>query len=227
MAARDPVSILRRWAEGAYYPLKSQRVITALGARMAGASDAWWAAFREVLGDADEAATRNLAMPLRALLENADRALQGAIATAARTDRKVAEVFWAAMAWPTPRRSIAYNLLGRNLVVQTYVRYCRTDAWEDSWSFDALMELLDSDPEELWEVARELLRLDDDQLPAIVGAVILEELLKLDGQAWIGRMEVEAARSPDFRVSLSTIAPYGIERGVIARAEAATGRRIQ
>lgn len=194
---------------------------------MAGDADAWWAAFREVLEDADQTATHNLGMPLQALLENGDRALQDAIATAARTDRKVAEVFWAAMESPTPRRSIAYNLLGRDLVVQTYARYCRTDAWEDSWSFDALMELLDSNPEELWEVARELLKLDDDRLPAIIGAVILEELLKQDGKTWIDRMEVEAARSARFRFALSTIATDGIDQAVIPRVESVTGRPLR
>ncbi len=50
--------------------------------------------------------------------------------------------------------------------------------------------------------------------------------LQRDAQAWIGRMEFEAARSPRFKVALSTIATYGIDQGVIARVEAVTGRQL-
>jgi hypothetical protein len=124
-------------------------------------------------------------------------------------------------------------LLGRQMTLEAFVRlapriptrpgHSRPPESEDGWSGDALFYLTDQDPDEAWTLGLELLAVSADEVwVATIGAFIVEELLRDDGDAFIERIEAEAPRNERLRMALPT-ARYAVPENLIARVKAAAG----
>ena len=225
----EPRETIAAWAAGRFYPLAgedaSRTALDDLQDAMAAEPKDWWSAFVEVLRAGDQAAVGNLGSPLARLLYVAQPELHREIAAAARIEPKVAEAFWSAMEDLRAQR-LAYRELGRVLVVSTYRDYCETDSWEYSWSFSALLYLLEDEPDELWSIGLDLLRTGDDEMPRIVGAVILEELLERYLDRYVEQMEAEAQRDPRFKLALGTVYLSKVPAQLVARVQAAADKKL-
>lgn len=91
-------------------------------------------------------------------------------------------------------------------LARTWLRYQRTEDERRWWAVSRVQELADDDPNELWEVTLELVRLADaEELLCQVGAGPLEVLVRYDGKEFIERIVSKARGDPKFRVALSCV----------------------
>lgn len=212
----DEIAVLRRWARGDFYPLSGddRGALDDLADEMAKRPEEYWLAFRELLPDADRAATQNLSMPFGALLQIGGERLWDQVAETARGDRKIADAFWNAMDF-VRLNGEAYKRLGRRMTLEAFARHEPRipsksgqpwpEEWEDTWSGEVLFYLTEQDPDEAWAMALELLALTDDpRWASTIGAFIIEDLLHDHGDAFIDRIEAEAARNERLRMALPT-----------------------
>ena len=228
--ADNEFEVLRRWGHGDFYPLNGDQrgALDDLADEMAKHPDDWWKAFRKLLPEVDRATTQNLSMPFGALLRVGGERMWDHVAEAARSDRKIADAFWNAMYFEMLTGE-AYRCLGRRMTIEAFVRHeprlgmGLADEWEDSWSGDVLFYLTKEDPDEAWALALELLAIKDDpDWASTVGAFIIEELLHDRGDAFIDRIEAEAARNERLRMALPT-ARWRVPDHLMVRARAASG----
>ena len=96
----------------------------------------------------------------------------------------------------------------------------------ESWF--ASGELAESDPEAAWTLTLALIeRLPDERLD-LVGAVVLEHILEHHAEAFVSRVELQAAQDPRFRECLATVwlVDDYASSAVLARLNAASGNRL-
>ena len=234
---KDPEAVLRHWGRGDFYPLRPDErgrdAVDDLADEMATDPNVWWLAFRELFSESDKPAVDNLVMPFAALLQRAGETMWDQVADAARSDRKIANEFWDAMSHLRLAEE-AYKRLGRQMTVEAFVRHEPRigagtshqrwlDEWEDEWSGDVLFYLTQEDPDEAWALCLELLAASADPgWAATIGAFIVEDLLRDHGDAFIDRVEAEAARNERLQMALPT-ARWMVPEHLIARVKAAAG----
>lgn len=233
----DQVDILRRWARGDFYPLSPQvpgpNALTDLAQEMGREPIVWWRSLHALLLELDQEGVRNLNLPFAALLDVGGEQLVNEVASIAHREPKVANEFWDAME-SLRRSSEAYRRLGRRQTIEAFIRHVPRiswspeqpyiEVWEDGWSGDVLFFLTEEDPDEAWAVALELLRVSADPVwSSMVGAFIVEELLRDHGDAFIERIEAEAATNDRLRRSLPTT-EWAVPEHLMARVKAAAGR---
>src|SRR6266542_2167279 len=214
----DQVDVLRRWARGEFYPLTPEELgpsaLDKLAEEMRGDPIAWWRSLHVLLLELGEEGVHALNMPLAALVDVGGEQLIDEVAIIAQRDPKVAYAFWDAMHF-LRRSSEAYRQLGRRQTIGAFVRHVpristspnqpRIEVWEDGWSGDVLVFLNEEDPDEAWALGLDLLKVSAD--PAwsnTIGAFVFEELLRDHGDAFIDRIEAEAATNDRLRKSLPT-----------------------
>src|SRR5260370_39615116 len=94
------------------------------------------------------------------------------------------------------------------------------EVWEDGWSGDVLFFLNEEDPDEAWAVALELLKVSADPVwSSMIGAFIVEELLRDHGDAFIERIEAEAATNDRLKRSLPTT-EWAVPEHLMSRVQA-------
>ena len=233
----DQVDILRRWARGDFYPLTPEvpgpNALNGLAEEMGRRPIVWWRSLHALLLELDQEGVRNLNMPFAALLDVGGAQLVNEVASIAHREPKVANEFWDAMEF-LQRSSEAYRRLGRRQTIEAFVRHVpriswspkqpQIEVWEDGWSGDVLFFLNDEDPDEAWAVALELLRVSADPVwISTIGAFIVEELLRDHGDAFIERIEAEAATNDRLRRSLPTT-EWAVPEHLMPRVKAAAGR---
>jgi hypothetical protein len=233
----DQVDILRRWARGDFYPLSPEvpgpNALNELAQDMGREPIVWWRSLHALLLELDEKGVRNLNMPFAALLDVGGAHLVNEVASVAHREPKVANQFWDAMEF-LRRSSEAYRRLGRRQTIEAFVRHVPRiswspkqpyiEVWEDQWSGDVLSFLNEEDPDEAWAVALELLRVSADPVwSSMVGAFIVEELLRDHGDAFIERIEAEAATNDRLRRSLPTT-EWAVPEHLMPRVKAAAGK---
>lgn len=218
---------LRSWARGDFYPLEhdehDRTALDDLAAKMAPEPAEWWDAFRTLYPELDKNAAQKLNMPFAALLHVADERIQEKVASLARDDRRIANAFWDAME-DLNRSHVAYQQLGRGLAMAAFMRLIEdAERWEDQWGSFAVFYLTDKDPDEAWTFGLEVLTASDDpEWIGIVGAFIVEELLRDHGDAFINRIEAEAAVNDRLKRSLP-ITRWAVPDHLLPRVEAAAG----
>lgn len=212
LTAATEIDRLRGWARGEFYPLSPEELgrnaLDDLYDEMKLQSKAWWAAFKILFAEADRGAARNLIMPFAALLDAGGESLREEAAEAARADPRLRNAFWGAMDFAQRSRE-AYWKFGRPMMVEAFARHqtripsARDHPWPnegDEWSGDALIYLINDDPNEAWSVALDLLAMSVD--PETIGVFIIEDLLREHGDDLIERIEAEAARNERLREAL-------------------------
>jgi len=232
----EAVEILRRWAGGDFDALtpdaQGRDAVDELADTMAMRPKLWWQAFQTVFAESDRTAKKNLAEPLEALLHVGGELLWDEVAAVARRDRMIANAFWDAMYF-LQLGNEAYKRLGRQMTVEAFVRHepripskpgqPRPEESGDEWSGDVLIYLTREDPEEAWALCLELLAVSADPgWTATIGAFIVEDLLHDHGDAFIDRIEAEAARNERLRMALPT-ARWMVPEHLMARVKAAAG----
>jgi hypothetical protein len=99
----------------------------------------------------------------------------------------------------------------------------RHDVWEDDWGGDAVIYLTTDDPEEAWAFGLQVLaESEDPSWIGIVGAFIVEELLRDHGDAFIDRIEAEAATNDRLKRALPSTR-WAVPEHLLPRVEAAAG----
>lgn len=232
----DQSGELRRWARGDFYPLSPNEdgrdQLERLADEMTAQPNLWLPAFIAIFAEADKHAMGNLTMPFTALLHVGGERLRDEVAEAARGDRKIAAAFWDAMNH-LQLSGDAYRLLGRRMTLEAFVRHepripskpggAWPDEWEDGWSGDVLFYLVDQDPDEAWAICLEMLAVSADAgWINTIGAFVVEDLLRDHGEAFIERIEAEAARNERLRMALP-ITRYAVPENLIARVKVAAG----
>ncbi|HYT11363.1 MAG TPA: hypothetical protein VEL12_01140 [Candidatus Nitrosopolaris sp.] len=232
----DQVGVLRRWAHGDFYPLSPEELgpnaLDKLAEEMGHEPIVWWRSLYALLLELDEEAVHALNMPLAALLDVGGEQLVNEVASIAHRDPKVASAFWDAMHF-LQRSSEAYRLLGRRQTIEAFVRHVPRiprswkqpiEVWEDGWADDVFIFLNEEDPDEVWALALDLLKVSAEPAwSTTIGAFIVEELLRDHGDAFIERIEAEAATNDRLKRSLP-ITRWAVPEHLLPRVEAAAGR---
>jgi hypothetical protein len=232
----EPVEVLRQWASGSFYPLSQdidgRDALEDLADEMAAQPSLWWPSFRSLLSESGKKAVDNLRMPFAALLHVGGESMWNEVANAARNNRRIANAFWEAMEFLMLANE-AYKRLGRQMTREAFVRHepripsrpeqTWPEEWEDGWSGDVLFFLTREDPDEAWALCLELLAVSADPAWAsTIGAFIVEELLHDHGDAFIDRIEAEAAKNERLRMALPTTR-WMVPEHLMARVSAAAG----
>jgi len=236
--ADEATALLRRWAIGEIDPLTTNAHgrdgFDELADEIAPDVQPWWRAFKALFDEYGKSESSRLRLPFEVLLEVGCEPLRQQIAEVASSNRKIACNFWDAME-DMGLRAEAYGLLGRRLTLEAFVRHepripsrraepsPADEPWEDEWSSSAIFYLTEKDPDEAWALTLELIDVSGDpQWLSVVGAFIIEELLKDHGDAMIERIEAEAARSERLRMALPT-ARWVVPNHLLDRVAAAAG----
>jgi Family of unknown function (DUF6869) len=230
------VEVLRRWARGDFYPLSSEGqapdAVDELADEMSAQPEMWWHAFKSVFAESDWSGFKNLTMPFAALLDGGGPPMREEVASAARENRRIAQVFWDGMDF-LKLSNEAYDRLGRQMTAEAFIRHeprisskpgqSWPAEWEDHWSGDALFYLTHENPEEAWLLCLELLAVSSDPgWIATVAAFAVEDLIRDHGDLFIDRIEAEAARNERFRMALPTTR-WIVPEHLMARIKVAAG----
>jgi len=236
--ADEAAALLRRWANGEVDPLTTDAdgrdAFDELADQIAPDFEAWWSAFKTLFDEFGKSESSRLQLPFEVLLNVGGERLRQQIAEVAQSNTKIACDFWNAMQ-DLRLEAEAYRLLGRRLTLEAFVRHepripsrraepsPAEQPWEDEWSSFAISYLTEKDPDEAWALALELIDVSGDpRWLSVVGAFIIEELLKAHGDAMIDRIETEALHSPRLQMTLPSTR-WAVPAPLMARVEAAAG----
>jgi hypothetical protein len=232
----EPITVLRRWAAGDFDPFTTNADgrdgFDEFAEQVAPDVDAWWHAFRTLFNECGKDESNRLQLPFEILLKAGGERLQQEVAAVAHSEPKIANAFWNAMD-DLSLEAEAYHHLGRKVTLEAFTRHAPRipskksepwpPEWEDEWSTTALWYLTDKDPDEAWALALELLDVSDDpEWVVVIGTFIIEELLRDHGDAYIERVEAEAAKNERLRMALPSTR-WAVPEHLVARVEAAAG----
>lgn len=225
------------WARGQHFPvdqLDERQLVAAMSADPA----RWWNVLRGVIDDSPTYEyAENLSWVLAplvsvrsgtwpAVLVEETRAIYKAVAVVAYAfDHLHDRVGKARM-----DRLRAYELLGRDLVVSTWLRHMAEGANSDRdfWPFFLVKELIERNPEEAWTTIVQMIETASLREASHLGAGFLEDLLggRL-GDEWIDRIEEQARRSEKFRAALAALWIDGdVAPDTFLRIERAAGAKL-
>jgi hypothetical protein len=221
---------LERWAAGEYYPLEAKDK-TRLDAMVAANLDVSW---RTILRLADEAPdgerARNLSVaPLPAALEAGGEPLFKEAGALARENPKLAMAPYDCLAleW----RLAFYRIFGRDRLVETYLRHQEKDTEFDNWAVFLVLELLEEDRAEAWDLVRALVNAaPSDEVLAVVAAGPVEDFILLQAPESVDLIEQEARANPKFQQALRGVWIMRLAKerpDQFARVEAAAGERLR
>jgi hypothetical protein len=207
-------AICEEWGRGEHFPvddLDEEQVTAAMSAD----PERWWHVLRTVIEESPDAHYGlNLYWLLAPLIKVRGRAWEAVVVDEARTSHKavavVAEALWQLRYTDRTTRIDplrAYELLGRDLVVATWLKHLGEDSNYD-WDFcpyHLVDHLIRRQPEEAWLAITAMIDQAPREHAALLGAGFLEDLLggRL-GDLWIERIE-ELAGSENFREALGTL----------------------
>jgi hypothetical protein len=193
----------------------------ALRSQVLARPDDWWDAIQACLRELsdrnrDSKRLLGLETPMTALVRVSDEWARRVGDTASK-DSKVATVLEGALVLEDER---FVELVGRGAVVDTWVRYERSDGdygW-DFWAVSAVIDLpLWKDREAAWSFILELVDAATDDVLPMVGIMPIEDWLYDDWGDGLRRIEAEAPHSPKFRRALrSIVAPTGVPAEAVA-----------
>jgi hypothetical protein len=221
---------LERWAAGEYYPLKPEdqaRLDTMVAANL----DLSW---RTILRLAKEAPDReraaNLSIaPLPAALEAGGEPMFKEAAALARENPKLATALYDCLAleW----RLAFYRIFGRDRLVETYLRHQEKDTEFDNWAVFLVLELLEEDRAEAWDLVRALVNAaPSHEVLAVVAAGPVEDFILLQAPESVDLIEQEARANPKFRQALRGVWIMRLAKerpDLFDRVEAAAGERLR
>lgn len=201
--------ICREWASGEHFPVDDvdEQQLTAA---MAAEPEHWWTVLREMIEQSPNVGYgENLSWVLAPLIGVRGRAWRATVVEETRGSPKaiavVADAFWTLQFHDGELRVDpleAYDLLGRELVVTTWLRHLSEASsydW-DFWPYNLVTELIDRRPDEAWTTITAMIEQAPLEHAELLGAGFLEDLLGgALGDAWIERVEELAARSERFR----------------------------
>ena len=94
------------------------------------------------------------------------------------------------------------------------------------WVSDKEYDLLQSEPEQIWRLILEVLRLNNsNNIQEVLSAGPLEDLLAKYGESFIGRVESEAKSNPLFAQLLGGVWKNSMSNDIWLRVQAAQDRR--
>lgn len=179
----------------------------------------------------------NLSWVLAPLIGVRGRAWRATVVEETRGSPKalavVADAFWALQFHDGELRVDpleAYDLLGRELVVTTWLRHLSEASrydW-DFWPYNLVTELIDRRPDEAWATITAMIEQAPLEHAELLGAGFLEDLLGgALGDAWIERVEELAARSERSRAALRNLWIDGdVSPETFLRIERAAGGKL-
>ena len=216
----EPLTVLRRWATGEFDPFTTgvagRDGFDELAEEIAPDVESWWRAFRTLFDQYGKDESSRLQLPFEVLLKVGGAPLRQEVAEVAHREPKIANAFWDAMD-DLGLEAEAYRQLGRKLTLDAFVRHepripskpaqpsPADEPWEDEWSSTVIFYLTEKEPDEAWALALELIDVSGDPgWLSVIGAFIIEDLLKDHGDAMIDRIEAEAAQNERLRMALPT-----------------------
>jgi hypothetical protein len=95
-----------------------------------------------------------------------------------------------------------------------------------SWVWDKEYDLMQKEPEQIWQLILEVLRLNSsDNIQEVLSAGPLEDLLAKYGELFIGKVETEAKSNPLFAQLLGGVWQNSMSDDIWLRVQAAQDRR--
>jgi len=223
--------VCRDWASGRYFPLAvaPERAVDDLRIMTRELPEAWWNGIALLLekADSEEDLSDGLGFILRALILNGGDDAEASAKSRALNDPKWADLLY----WATFNEedesgtSVMFELLGRQLILTTYLRYLTQESDWDMWSDFVLDSLVNSKPSEALRAVVTLLEdaRGDDGLIGVLAAGPLEDLIKLHAPTIVDEIEIEARRNESFRKALAGTWIWDIDPIVFERIEHAAG----
>jgi hypothetical protein len=234
----EPITVLRRWVTGEFDPfttgLNGRDGFDELAEVIAPDIESWWRAFRTLFEQSDKDGSSRLQPAFEVLLKVGGERIRQDVAEIAHREPKIADAFWDAMD-DLGLEAEAYRLLGRKLTLEAFVRHeARIPSkppqpspvdqpWEDEWSSMVIFYLTAKEPDEAWGLALELIDISGDPgWLSVVGAFIIEDLLRHHGDNLIDRIEAEATQNDRLRMALPSTR-WAVPKHLAARVEVAAG----
>lgn len=186
-----------------------------LTARVASAPERFWASTRQLISESGDPPTARLYGGALAALVELGGEWPQRVAAVARQDPKLASALEDALL--DDRRT--YDLLGRDALVEGWVRYQSEESPWDFWAIDLLAcpDWLTDD--ERWSVILELANAaPDEEVIAMVGVGPIEDFLSHDWRSALERIERDAPFHENLRKALwsvwqlSGVPPSVVER---------------
>jgi len=129
---------------------------------------------------------------------------------------------------PCNRDFNLYALLGRDYVVESYLRYLVGGADLDFWAWTLIHDLVESDADEAWLAVQQLIeRAPNEEILGLVAASPLEDFIMSHSAESIDRIEAEARRSGRFREALAGVWIMRLRPDLLDRIEAAAGTTLR
>jgi hypothetical protein len=220
---------LERWAAGEYYPLKPEDK-TRLDAMVAANLDLSWRTILRLVDEAPMMNALNLSVaPLPAVLEAGGELLFKEAGALARENPKLAMALYDCLAleW----RLEFYRIFGRERLVETYLRHQEKDTAFDNWAVFLVLELLEEDRAEAWDLVRALVNAaPSDDVLAVVAAGPVEDFILLQAPESVDLIEQEARANPKFQQALRGVWIMRLAKerpDLFDRVEAAAGDRLR
>ena len=201
--------ICRGWVRGEHFPVQEADE-ERLGELIAADADQWWRVAHDMIEDlTDRNHGVNLAIVLALVIAAKGHEWEEDLVSGSRGSRKatavVVEAFdigYSDRAGSEDRIRI-YELLGRDLVITTWLEYLRTGSGWESWPYGLIEEVITQDPEEAWALITTMIEHVRPEDVDVMGAGFLEDLLGGGhGDAFVDRIEDLAQRSGRFREAL-------------------------
>jgi hypothetical protein len=220
---------LERWAAGEYYPLKPEDKAR-LEAMVAANLDLSWRTILRLVDEAPIMNAVNLSVaPLPAVLEAGGEPLFKEAGALARENPKLAVALYDCLAheW----RLAFYRIFGRDRLVETYLRHQEKDTEFDNWAIFLVLELLEEDRAEAWDLVRALVNAAaSDEVLAVVAAGPVEDFILLQAPESVDLIEQEARANPKFQQALRGVWIMRLAKerpDLFDRVEAAAGERLR
>jgi hypothetical protein len=209
------------WIAGAHFPDRNWENLNLLIAQVEEDPELWWRAIAAAIPDLDPENSSGVERGLlAALLQVGGKDWGRRLAADAQHDSRLASLLSDAVSFlgrASPKwrdGPTAYELLGRDLVVDTWVRHCgegpdpkrarKSGRDWDFWAWTVVHDLVWSiDADEAWEVILAIVdRAPNDWVLGCVGAGPLEDLLP---GRWLDMAEERAKADPRFKVAFNAV----------------------
>lgn len=217
----------QEWASGKRYP-QTDEGRAALRQKVESNPDGWWRVLKQrVTWAPDQKSIRNLALgPLQITLESGDQRMLDEAVAIAKFSSKMATALVDGP--PCNRDFNLYALLGRDYVVESYLRYLVGGADLDFWAWTLIHDLVESDADEAWLAVQQLIeRAPNEEILGLVAASPLEDFIMSHSAESIDRIEAEARRSGRFREALAGVWIMRLRPDLLDRIEAAAGTTLR